>query len=107
MFGLLSIAVTFTYLPPICSSTFAYSFSAATAAIGEVALAPLEDAGLAPEADRELLPQPARNNSSSEAAAARRRGQSSGPRAAIFIGDLNQTVDSTRTVPRSGPRAQP
>ncbi len=44
MFGLLSIAVTFTYLPPICSITFAYSFSAATAAIGAVELPLLEDA---------------------------------------------------------------
>ena len=112
MFGLLSIAVTFTYLPPICSSTFAYSFSAATAAIGEVGLAPLEDAEAEePEPPKELLPHPARTTASSNARRhARPRecaGASSGPRAAIFIGDLNQMVDSTRTAPRPGPRAQP
>ena len=31
--GLLSIAVTATYRPPICEITFAYSFSAPTATI--------------------------------------------------------------------------
>jgi len=31
VFGLLSIALTSTYLPPICEMTFAYSFSAPTA----------------------------------------------------------------------------
>src|ERR1700729_409828 len=48
VFGLLSMAVTRTYLPPICEITFAYSFSAPTAVTAPVvavavSLAPLEE----------------------------------------------------------------
>ena len=55
MFGLLSMAVTRTYLPPICEITFAYSFSAPTATTTPVvavavSLAPLaEQAAARPE----------------------------------------------------------
>ena len=62
VFGLLSIAVTVTYLPPIWEITFAYSFSAPTAVIGPFPV-------VLPTA---LAPQPAAATATTTAAASDR-----------------------------------
>ena len=81
MLGLLSIALTLTYLPPICSITFAYSFSAPTAEI----VAPPD------EEDEELAPHPT-SKSTRTAAAAETAKRARAQRGAMFIGNLDLIV---------------